>query len=42
MRAYLNLREKARQRNADAEIQALAAEIQAGDQPPFVYSPANA
>jgi xylose isomerase len=38
MRTYLILKEKARQWNADAEIQALVAEIQGGDQSPFVYS----
>jgi xylose isomerase len=38
MRSYLILREKARQWNADAEIQALLAEIGAGDQAPIFYS----
>ncbi|NTV62476.1 MAG: xylose isomerase [Oscillochloris sp.] len=38
MRTYLILREKARQWNADPEIQALLAEINAGDQAPHVYS----
>lgn len=38
MRSYLILKEKARQWNADPEIQALVAEINAGDQAPLVYS----
>lgn len=38
MRTYLILKEKARQWNADPEIQALRAEIGAGDQAPIVYS----
>jgi xylose isomerase len=38
MRSYLILREKAQQWNADAEIQALLAEINAGDQSPMIYS----
>jgi xylose isomerase len=38
MRSYLILKEKARQWNADAEIQALLAEINAGDQAPLVFS----
>jgi xylose isomerase len=38
MRTYLILKEKARQWNADAEIQALVAEINAGDQSPTIYS----
>jgi xylose isomerase len=38
MRSYLILKEKARQWNADAEIQALVAEINAGDQAPIIYS----
>ncbi len=38
MRTYLILKEKARQWNADPEIQALLAEITAGDQSPNVYS----
>lgn len=42
MRTYLILKEKARQWNADAEIQALLAEINAGDQSAITYSPANA
>jgi xylose isomerase len=42
MRTYLILREKARQWNEDREIQALLAEINAGDQQPFAYSAATA
>ncbi|GAB4436968.1 MAG: xylose isomerase [Chloroflexi bacterium OHK40] len=42
MRTYLILKEKARQWNADPEIQALLAEINAGDQSPIAYSPATA
>lgn len=42
MRTYLILREKARQWNQDSEIQALLAEIHAGDQPPLTYSAATA
>jgi xylose isomerase len=38
MRSYLILKEKARQWNADAEIQALVAEINAGDQSAPVFS----
>jgi xylose isomerase len=38
MRTYLILKEKARQWNADPELQALLAEINAGDQGPVVYS----
>jgi xylose isomerase len=38
MRTYLILKEKARRWNADPEIQALLAEINAGDQGPVVYS----
>ncbi|MDZ4719484.1 MAG: xylose isomerase [Roseiflexaceae bacterium] len=38
MRTYLIMKEKARQFNADPEIQALLAEINAGDQAPLVYS----
>ncbi|MCS6881404.1 MAG: xylose isomerase [Oscillochloridaceae bacterium] len=38
MRTYLILKEKARRWNADPEIQALLAEINAGDQGPLVYS----
>lgn len=38
MRTYLILKEKARQWNADAEIKALVAEINAGDQSPVAYS----
>ena len=38
MRSYLILKEKARQWNADADIQALLAEINAGDQAPIPYS----
>jgi xylose isomerase len=38
MRSYLILKEKARQWNADAEIQALLAEINAGDQAPLIFS----
>jgi xylose isomerase len=38
MRTYLIMKEKARQFNADPEIQALLAEINAGDQTPLVYS----
>jgi xylose isomerase len=38
MRTYLVLREKARQWNADGEIQALLAEVNAGDQTPQRYS----
>ncbi|HMQ29365.1 MAG TPA: xylose isomerase [Chloroflexaceae bacterium] len=38
MRTYLILKEKARQWNADPEIQALLAEINAGDHTPHVYS----
>lgn len=42
MRTYLILREKARQWNEDREIQTLLAEINAGDQQPFVYSSGTA
>lgn len=42
MRTYLILREKARQWNEDSEIQALLAEIHAGDQQPLGYSAATA
>jgi xylose isomerase len=42
MRTYLVLKEKARQFNADPEIQALLAEINAGDQSPLAYSKAAA
>jgi xylose isomerase len=42
MRTYLILKEKARQFNADAEIQALLAEINSGDQSAPVYSKAAA
>jgi xylose isomerase len=42
MRTYLILKEKARQWNTDAEIQALVAEINAGDQAAPVYSPSAA
>jgi xylose isomerase len=42
MRTYLIFKEKARQFNADAEIQAVLAEIQRGDQSPLVYSKAAA
>jgi xylose isomerase len=38
MRTYLIMKEKARQFNADPEIQALLAEINAGDQTPLAYS----
>jgi xylose isomerase len=38
MRTYLVLKEKARQWNTDAEIQALLAEINGGDQTPYRYS----
>jgi len=38
MRTYLVLKEKAAQWNADAEIQALVAEITAGEQGPLAYS----
>jgi len=38
MRSYLILKEKAAQWNADAEIQTLLAEINAGEQAPVVYS----
>jgi xylose isomerase len=37
MRTYLILKEKARQWNADSEIQALLTEVGAGDQAPIVY-----
>jgi xylose isomerase len=39
MRTYLILKAKARQWNADADIQALRAEINAGDQTPLAFSP---
>lgn len=42
MRTYLMLKEKARQWNADPEIQALLAEVNAGDQTPLTYSRATA
>jgi xylose isomerase len=42
MRTYLILKAKAAQWNADVEIQALLAEITAGDQTPLVYSPGAA
>jgi xylose isomerase len=42
MRSYLILKEKARQWNADAEIQALLAEVGAGDQAPIVYERGSA
>ncbi len=42
MRTYLILKEKAAQWNADREIQALLADINAGDQTPHIYSPAAA
>jgi xylose isomerase len=38
MRTYLVLKEKARQWNADGEIQALLAEVNGGDQAPQAYS----
>ncbi|WP_255604132.1 xylose isomerase [Oscillochloris sp. ZM17-4] len=42
MRSYLILKEKARQWNADPAIQALVAEINAGDQTPITYSKESA
>jgi xylose isomerase len=42
MRTYLILKEKAAQWRADAEIQALVAEINSGDQTPVAYSAENA
>jgi xylose isomerase len=39
MRTYLILKAKAHQWNADADIQALRAEINAGDQTPLAFSP---
>lgn len=42
MRTYLILKAKAAQWNADSEIQALVAEINAGEQAPVVYSKAAA
>ena len=42
MRPYLILKEKARQWRADAEIQALLAEINGGDQAPLAYTRAAA
>jgi xylose isomerase len=42
MRSYLILKEKARQWNADPEIQTLVAEINAGDQSSVTYSKESA
>jgi xylose isomerase len=42
MRTYLALKEKARQFNADPEIQAILADINSGDQSPLAFSKAAA